>query len=308
MIDRVRLHRIIAADMARPARPDAVSAGAAIAARYGRTVAAVLFYGSALRSGDPGIVDLYVLVDDYRAFHGNILSAAANRLLPPTVQFLPANADTNIGFKVAVISRRQFRARMRPGGIDSTLWARFCQSSLPVYCRDEAVRAWLIETLAEAAKSAVRWAVRFGPAHGRAGDAWTALFRQTYGNELRVETATRAETIYRAAARRFDDLLEISGVDDMVWNGDGGYRRLIDERKVAAARRAWNRRRLPGKVLNLVRLAKALFTFVGGVDYIVWKLERHSGQKLMLTPWQRRHPLLATATVLPALLRRGIVR
>jgi hypothetical protein len=308
MTERTRLQSVIEAGLAHPARGDATAAGAAIAAGHGGTVAAVLFYGSALRSNDPGIVDLYVLVDDYRAYHRNRFAAAANRLLPPTVQFLPANAETNIGFKVAVISRSQFRARLRPGGIDSTLWARFCQSALPVYCRDEAVRAWLIETLAEAAQSAVHWAVRLGPAHATANEAWTALFRQTYANELRAEGAGRAEDIYCAGARRFDDIIAAAGNGDIAWDVTAGYRRMIGEREVAAAARAWRRRRLPGKALNLARLAKALFTFAGGVDYIVWKLERHSGQKLALTPWQKRHPLLAAPVVFPSLLRRGIIR
>ena len=38
--------------------------------RHGDSIAAVLFYGSCLRSGDllDGIVDLYLIVDNYRAF------------------------------------------------------------------------------------------------------------------------------------------------------------------------------------------------------------------------------------------------
>ena len=32
--------------------------------------------------------------------------------------------------------------------------------------------------------------------------------------------------------------------------------------------------------LSVLRLLKALFTFEGGLDYIAWKLERHSGQRI----------------------------
>ena len=46
----------------------------------------------------------------------------------------------------------------------------------------------------------------------------------------------------------------------------------------------------------------------GGADYIVWKIERHSGEKIVLSPWQRRHPLLAAPLLLPRLLRRGAIR
>ena len=51
-----------------------------------------------------------------------------------------------------------------------------------------------------------------------------------------------------------------------------------------------------------MRLAKASFTFAGGIDYLAWKINRHAGTNIVLTPWQRRHPLLAAVTLLPRLL------
>ena len=67
-------------------------------------------------------------------------------------------------------------------------------------------------------------------------------------------------------------------------------------------------RRLAGKLLSALRLAKAAFTFQGGADYIVWKIERHSGKKIVLTDWQKRHPIIAGVMLLGALLRNGAVR
>ena len=55
-------------------------------------------------------------------------------------------------------------------------------------------------------------------------------------------------------------------------------------------------------------LAKASFTFVGGVDYIAWKIDRHAGTDIRIKPWQRRWPLLAAVSLLPQLLRSGAVR
>jgi hypothetical protein len=52
----------------------------------------------------------------------------------------------------------------------------------------------------------------------------------------------------------------------------------------------------------------ASFTFAGGADYIAWKINRHAGTKIELTPWQRRHPLIAAISLLPQLLRSGAVR
>ena len=70
----------------------------------------------------------------------------------------------------------------------------------------------------------------------------------------------------------------------------------------------WRWKRIAGKLWAAARLIKASFTFTGGADYIVWKIERHSGQKIVLTDWQRRQPVIAGLMLLPQLLRRGAVR
>jgi len=71
---------------------------------------------------------------------------------------------------------------------------------------------------------------------------------------------------------------------------------------------SWFRRRAEGKMLSIIRLAKASFTFAGGADYIAWKINRHAGTDIQLKPWQRRWPLLAAISLLPQLLRSGAVR
>ena len=70
---------------------------------------------------------------------------------------------------------------------------------------------------------------------------------------------------------------------------------------------SWAPRRMLGKPLNMLRLVKAAFTYDGGASYLVDKLQRHAGLTIVLSPWQRRHPLLAA----PALIwsvRRAVRR
>ena len=61
-----------------------------ILVRYGDAVQAILFYGSCFRKDDDadGIVDLYVLVDNYRHAYGRHSRAFFNKLLPPNVFYL----------------------------------------------------------------------------------------------------------------------------------------------------------------------------------------------------------------------------
>src|SRR3546814_19838018 len=53
-----------------------------------------------------------------------------------------------------------------------------------------------------------------------------------------------------------------------------------------------------GKPLNFARLLKAAFTFDGAARYALWKIERHTGLAIALTPWRERHPILAAPGVL----------
>lgn len=301
------LAAIVAADLARPLRADAAAMAHEIAARHGDAVAAVLFYGAGLRiESDPtAILDLYVLVDDERAVFRNALSATACRVLPPNVLFLPSNAPDNAGFKVAVISRRAFRARLAPESRDTTLWARFCQPARLAWARDDAARVWAEDACAAAAATALHWAARLGPETGTAQDYWRALFRATYAAELRVEGGGRADAIVGWAEDRYAALL---AAGDAFAPEDGIYRRRASAAEADRAQAAWARRRRWGKALNAARLIKAAFTFAGGGDYIAAKLARHAGQPVELGPWQRRHPLLAAPFVLAALRRKGIVR
>ena len=75
-----------------------------------------------------------------------------------------------------------------------------------------------------------------------------------------------------------------------------------------AAERIWQKLRARGKRASVLRLAKAAFTFSGGIDYLAWKINRHAGTKIDIKPWQRRHPLVAALFLVPKLLRQGAVR
>jgi hypothetical protein len=60
--------------------------------------------------------------------------------------------------------------------------------------------------------------------------------------------------------------------------------------------------------LSVARLVKAAFTFQDGAQYLLWKIERHSGVTIEVTPWQRRHPVLASSVLFWKLYRKGAFR
>ncbi len=309
------LTTLIAEELNRPVMAEARAVADAILARHGASVAAVLFYGSCLRTGDAGgILDVYVLTDDLRAYHGRFWPALLNAAVPPTVSYLETPGPKGlVRAKVAVMGTADFARAVRGEGIDTTIWARFCQPAALLYARDAACRDAAVDAVAQAVATAARWAVRLGPESGGPADYWTALFRLTYGAELRAERGDRPALIHDWAAERYARLLPLAlahaGIIaevEAVTEADGRLRPQVADR--IAAQRAWARRRRLGKLLNILRLAKAAFTFENGIDYILWKLERHAGRPVRITPWQRRHPILASPMLLFRFYREGIIR
>lgn len=283
---------------------------ARLAARGGGSVDGILFYGSALRGGDlDGVLDFYVIVDNLSGWGIGPLVGFASRLLPPYVEFAEIDVEGRLyRAKVAVLDLRQFARLVRPDGLNTTIWARFSQPVALVWCRDGRARAAISDLVAEAVRSAAGWAHTLGPDEGSAEDFWRALFAKTYRAELRVERHDgRAASIVATGGERYGRMLL------RAWTESGLGFRNVDGKLARAAPaprpfRGWWLRALAGKPLNLARLVKAAFTFTGGPAYLAWKIERHSGVRLELTPWQHRHPVLAAPALLWRLWRRGVVR
>ena len=285
------MEALVAAELAAPAPAELRAAVEDILARHGASVAAILFYGSCRREGDvSGLLDLYVLYDGHWAFHRRALPALLTWLLPPHVTLLrvaPEHGEHGvIRAKVAALSRGQFSRRMRPASPDTTLWARFSQPATLLHARDADARRWVVETVAQGLRTAALEAARLHPDTNPAA-CWQALFAQTYRTELRPERGNRPALIYNSQARWFDRALRLALADT-----DAGLPAVAERRASWALRRAW------GKPLNVLRLVKAGLTFENGADYIAWKIERHGGGRVVLSEWQRRHPILAAPAVL----------
>ena len=286
--------RLVEAAAARPLDGAAAAMATHLAARTG--VAAVIFYGNLLRdAGGGGLLDFYVLTESDRAWHGRGVSALANCLLPPNVYHEELRGGVHA--KVAVMSLRAFRARMRPDAWDTTLWARFSQPVVLAWARDEAARADVIGALTAGAETAAWWAARFAPDGADWRETWGALYARTYAAELRVEGTTRSAAILDANAGHFAALYHALR---------GANAPTPAERQAAEA--MWRRRRVLGKLLNVARLTKAAATFRGGLAYAISKVERHSGRPVELSWWQQRWPRLAAPFVFLRLLRERRLR
>ncbi len=287
---RGELHRLVAEELALPVDPRVADMAAAVAARHGAASRAVLFYGSCLREQqlDGLMLDFYLIVSDYRSAYDKPWLARANALIPPNV--FPFQHD-GLAAKYAVLSEADFRRLNGPETRNVSVWARFAQPSRLAWAANDAARVAAIAAVARAAPTLLGAAGRV--AAEAPLDWWRRAFSLTYSAELRAERKGRSGSVVDADPARY---LRFSS--PAIAAIEGG----------AAMGSGWARRRIEGKVLSVVRLAKASATYAGGADYIVWKINRHAGTHFALKPWQRRHPLLGAISLLPRLLKSGAIR
>jgi hypothetical protein len=280
--------------------PPAVAALAqSAAAAVGPSTVAILFYGSALRDGTVGdrLVDLYVLTDGYAGLRGPWLWRKLVRVLPPNVYYVETACDGGtVRAKYAVVSLGHLERLVGRGTRNPYFWARFAQPTGLVWARDQAVRERLLNALAQSSDTLLAAARPLLPRSIEPASLWERAFTETYRTELRSEPPGRSRAVYEAASDRYDEIAALL------------HDRPPEPVSPAGAAGRWARRRLVGKSLSVLRLAKAAFTFSGGADYIAWKITRHSGVPIELTDWQRRHPLLAGIKLFWRLYRQRAFR
>jgi len=288
--------------------------------RFDSSLDAILLYGSCLRSheiGD-GVVDFYVVVDDYSNAYQEHYLRYFNTWLPPNVFYLEVSAQNRIfRAKYAVISMAEFE-KGNQYWFHSYLWARFAQPVRLLYARDEIIRQRIYNSLAHAVVAFLRPTIEaLGSCVVTVEEIWVKGLTLTYAAELRPERESRARQLTELNLDEYRHLTECAlpslvGILEKLPQEHQvqgiGYRCLADDSERRRSLRRWQLRRWQGRVLSVLRLTKATFTFRDCIDYAAWKIERHTGVNIEVTPRLRRHPVLFGCKVFWKLFRRGVLR
>lgn len=288
------LRERVGQQLSREVRSEVRAFAAALAEEAGALAA--LFYGSNLRTGElEGVLDFYLLLP----------GPQRERIWPRVSYHERECGGATLRAKVATMSLAQFAKACRGESRDTTIWARFVQPSALVWQGDETSAEAVGEAIAAAAQTAARLAVALGPPAASADEYWRCLFRATYQAEFRVEAAGREDSILSANCDHFEGLLplalEAAGIGFA--ERAGVYVPTMTPAGRKQVLRWWSTRRRLGKPLNLLRLAKAATTFDGAARYAAWKVERHTGVAIEVTPFREKHPLLAAPGALFEVLR-----
>lgn len=278
------------ASLARSVPPEILATAVVLRLRHPGALA-ILAYGSCLRgvAAADTLMDFYVLTENFSGVSPNVISRIACCLVPPNVYY----AETELGgqrlrAKYGLLPLRLFAKWMTRETRNPYFWARFAQPAALVYIRDDKTADAVYASIADALRTSFANAKAL-TAETDALAIWTAGFDATYQSEFRSEKANRAADIVSSEPDYYREAARVLALEAPIHANQA-------------------LRRIAGKGWSILRLVKAAFTFQGGADYIVWKIERHSGEKIILTDWQRRHPIIAGLLLLPALLRKGAIR
>ncbi|MEX1252150.1 MAG: hypothetical protein WEA77_13260 [Hyphomonas sp.] len=281
----------------------AAAVAEAIRVRHPGAVRGLVFYGSALRQGEQSekMLDFYAIVSSYRAVHGNGLKQLASFLIPPSVHFLEIRdeAGNRLRSKYAIVSEKAFHRRTRGGAFETMLWARFAQPAT-VIADDPDVHAALMDTLAFAC---LKLADEARPLVKRPYDSlepWVRGLAASYRTELRPENPdARAREIVLRFEERYRRLSALLFPENRP-EADGLSRMFCRAR--------WIARQVAGKPMGAIRVLKAAATFDAGLDYILEKIESHSGVRLEVTEKERKRPVLNAPMLAWRLYRAGAFR
>lgn len=220
------------------------------------------------------------------------LLSTLDPILAPTQVRLTRDSLVAKASVISLMSARQATSPERP---DQFLAGRLFQDVHVVWSRDS---AWTerAQALIEASRGlTLRWVAPDLPESFDAVSYVRQLFRTSFRFEVRPESRGRADALFSAQQGRlvpiFADVLESMAMQGHLRRADSGEFSLA----AAVPRGERLRRRLFmewSRVRATARWPKHAITFDGWLDYIVKKAERHSGERIVLTPLERRLPFI----------------
>lgn len=292
--------------------PQAAAAARAVAEKGGEAVRAVIFFGSRKTGARPDAYsawDFFVVVSGYgefyRALHASrglrrspALVSALNAVMPPNSLALRAPdlaGGPPLLIKCAVVSLADYARDTSERHRDHFLLGRLFQPAEVLYAADAAAAEAALAGLARATVLTHAWVRPWLPARFDVAEYCRALLRVSFSAEIRPEPAGRAEALWQSqqeAQRPVYAVLlaALRDAGELAEQAPGVF-------AVARPVRAKERLRLTlyfrwSLVRATARWAKHVVTFEDWLEFILRKARRHTGEDIVLTPRERRHPLV----------------
>ena len=225
------------------------------------------------------------------------LAAFLNRLLPPNqVSVVLGRGDDSPTYaKCAVISLSSFLRDTSEERKDHFCIGRLFQPTEILEAAPEAEGEQILDAIIRAHLLTFSWVRPWLPARFDVATYCRTLLEVSLSREIRPESSGRATQLFEAGREYMEAVYRIL-LDDLAKEG-----RIVAEGEslfsLAQPVSRGERARLEcyfgwSLVRATVRWGKYMITFDDWLEYIVRKARRHSGEEIVLTPLERRLPLL----------------
>jgi hypothetical protein len=274
----------------------------ALKAEYKQSLLGIVFYGSCMRTREyqDAMLDFYVIVDEYQHAYSNRWYSLANKILPPNVFYLQVEMNDQIyRCKYAVMTHSSLSSAVKKS-FHPYFWARFTQPLSLIYAVNDDVKKSIAKIQCAAATTFTDSVKDSMEGEFTSESLWVQGLQLTYSTELRAETKQRAGIIYNTQRDFYD------GITASIFPNKA-IEFSMHKIKYSTSIK-WKVRAMWGKVLSILRLMKATTTFVNGVDYIAWKIERHTGEPVIVSDKLRKYPLIYCWPLLFKFYKQGKIR
>lgn len=269
----------------------------------------VLLFGSRLVQASPdrfSAYDLILVVENYRDFYDALaraglsrrppaLQAALNRLLAPNVvAFAPEGWDDGPVAKIMVFEPAAVARALSRRAPDHFVKGRLVQRVALLHARDSVASDWIAGLVTGARHDILRWAGPFLGESFTPADAALRMLQVSYRGEIRPEAADRVLDVFESQRLFLPDVLtrvlaDAAAAGELTRAGLS-YQFV----RPPSSRERWSVRLYfaRSKVRAAARWLKHVVTFDNWLDYIACKVERRTGTRVEITPWERRLPYL----------------
>ena len=177
---------------------------------------------------------------------------------------------------------------------DHFVKGRLVQKVALLHARDREASDWIAELVTRARHDILLWVGPFLDEAFTPAEAALRMLQVSYGGEVRPEAADRVLDVFESQrpflAEALTRVLEDAAGAGELARHERGYRFV--RRPTSRERRSVRLYFARSKVRATARWLKHVVTFDNWLDYIVRKVERRTGTRVVITPWERRLPYL----------------
>lgn len=275
----------------------------------GDSVLALVFFGSRKSQASPdpwSAYDFFVVTRNYRDFYRSLkaagsfrrsrrVAAALNAILPPNqVSVRVGGGEEPVLAKCAVISLTTLLRETSERRRDHFCAGRLFQPTEVLYTRDEATAERVLDALVGAHVLTLSWVRPWLPSAFDVEIYCRTLLRVSLSHEIRPEPEGRSEALWEAQRRYLTEVYSIV-LSDLAQAGE--LQRSGDNYALARPVTLTEKVRIEAYFgRSLIRATERWFkymvTFDDWLEYIVRKARRHTGQQIVLTPREKRLPIV----------------